>query len=114
MFRQFGRGPFRAQAGNDFWQDRTHQRENQQDARQHPGHFARHERVDEAVVQNRDGRHAEQRAVDCPDAAKDARAAQHDGGDGKKLVARARVGLRLAEPRRVMIAAIAETIPAST
>jgi hypothetical protein len=55
----------------------------------------------EAVFEDGDGGDAEQGAVHAADAAEDARAAEHDGGDGEEFVAGAGVGLGLAEARRV-------------
>ena len=65
------------------------------------GHLARLPGVNEAVVQHGDGGHAEQRAVHRTDAAENARAAEHHRRDREQFVARARVRLRLAEPRGV-------------
>ena len=58
------------------------------------------ENAREAVVQDRERRHAEQRAMHRADAAEDARAAQHHRGDGEQFVAGAGIRLRLAERAR--------------
>ena len=57
------------------------------------------ENAREAVRQHCDGRDAEQRAMNRADAAEDARAAEHDGGDGGEFVADARIRPRLGDAR---------------
>ena len=53
------------------------------------------------ALQHGDCRYAKQGAVNRSCAAKNARAAEHHGGDGKKFVARACVCFCLAEARRI-------------
>ena len=53
------------------------------------------------VLQDRDARHAEERAPDCAAATGDRRAAEYDGRDGHQLVPGAGVGFRLADARDI-------------
>ena len=81
----------------EFWRNVAGQRKQEERAREHAGNFAGLTRVDEPVVEHGDRRDAEERAVHAADAAKNARAAQHDGGDREEFVTGAGVGLGLPE-----------------